>query len=145
MSKWAQGKFTLKNPGKYVGTKSPTYRSSWEFSFMTFCDNHPNIIQWASEAVKIPYRNPLTGKQSVYVPDFFVQYEDKNGNKRAELVEIKPTSQMTVEAAGKNVHNKMHVAVNTAKWAAARAWCSRQQITFRVITERDIFHQGNKR
>ena len=145
MSKWMQGKFTPKNPDKYVGTKTPTYRSSWEWSFMTFCDNHPNIIQWANEAVKIPYRNPLTGKQSVYVPDFFVQYQDKNGKQRAELLEVKPSSQATMEAAGKNTQNKMSVVVNMAKWQAAQAWCARQKITFRVITEKDMFWQGNKR
>lgn len=145
MSKFAQGKFVLKSPEKYVGTKTPTYRSSWEHSFMTFCDNHPNIIQWASEAIKIPYRNPVSGKQSVYVPDFFVVYEDKNGNRRAELVEVKPSSQATLENAGKNIQNKLSVVVNTAKWQAAHAWCKRQNITFRVITEKDMFHQGRKR
>ncbi len=145
MSKFAQGKFTLKNTEKYVGTKTPTYRSSWEHTFMMFCDNHPNIIQWASEAVQIPYRNPVTGKQSIYVPDFFVMYEDKNGNRRAEIVEVKPSSQATMEAAGKNNQNKLSVVVNTAKWQAAQIWCRRQQITFRVITEKDIFRQGQKR
>ena len=145
MSKFAQGKFTLKNTEKYVGNKTPTYRSSWEHTFMMFCDNHPNIIQWASEAVQIPYRNPVTGKQSIYVPDFFVMYEDKNGNRRAEIVEVKPSSQATMEAAGKNNQNKLSVVVNTAKWQAAQIWCRRQQITFRVITEKDIFRQGQKR
>ena len=145
MSKFAQGKFTLKNTEKYVGTKTPTYRSSWEHTFMMFCDNHPNIIQWASEAVQIPYRNPVTGKQSIYVPDFFVMYEDKNGNRRAEIVEVKPSSQATMEAAGKNNQNKLSVVVNTAKWQAAQIWCRRQQISFRVITEKDIFRQGQKR
>ena len=145
MSKFAQGKFTLKNTEKYVGTKTPTYRSSWEHTFMMFCDNHPNIIQWASEAVQITYRNPVTGKQSIYVPDFFVMYEDKNGNRRAEIVEVKPSSQATMEAAGKNNQNKLSVVVNTAKWQAAQIWCRRQQITFRIITEKDIFRQGQKR
>jgi hypothetical protein len=56
--KFASGKFTLKNPEKYIGNKTPTYRSGWEFHFMRFCDENPNITQWASEAVKIPYRNP---------------------------------------------------------------------------------------
>jgi len=145
VSKFAQGKFTLKNTEKYVGTKTPTYRSSWEHTFMMFCDNHPNIIQWASEAVQIPYRNPVTGKQSIYVPDFFVMYEDKNGNRRAEIVEVKPSSQATMEAAGKNNQNKLSVVVNTAKWQAAQIWCRRQQISFRVITEKDLFRQGQKR
>ncbi len=39
MAKYAQGKFIMKNPEKYAGGHSPTYRSSWEFAFMTFCDN----------------------------------------------------------------------------------------------------------
>jgi len=34
MGKFAQGKYKVKNPEKYVGTKEPTYRSSWEFMFM---------------------------------------------------------------------------------------------------------------
>jgi hypothetical protein len=53
MSRFAQGKFNLKNPEKYIGTKTPTYRSGWEFTFMKFCDEHPAISQWASEAVRI--------------------------------------------------------------------------------------------
>ena len=72
-------------------------------------------------------------------------YEDKSGNRRAEIVEIKPSSQSTMEAAGNNNQNKLSVVVNTAKWQAAQIWCRRQQITFRVITEKDIFRQGQKR
>jgi len=71
MARFAQGKYTIKNPSKYVGGRSPTYRSSWEFTFMKFCDEHQSIQQWASEAIKIPYKNPLSGKQTIYVPDFF--------------------------------------------------------------------------
>ena len=41
MKRWAQGKYSLKNPDKYVGNKNPTYRSSWEFHFMKFCDENP--------------------------------------------------------------------------------------------------------
>jgi len=31
--KFASGKFKLKNPDKYIGTGTPTYRSGWEFTF----------------------------------------------------------------------------------------------------------------
>jgi hypothetical protein len=86
--KFAQGKFTMVNPAKYVGTKIPTYRSSWEWSFMKFCDTNPSVQKWASEAVQIPYRDPLTGRQTVYVPDFFIQYVDKLGKMHVELIEI---------------------------------------------------------
>ena len=46
MGRFAQGKYTLQNPDKYVGTKTPTYRSSWEFTFMKFCDEHPSVAKW---------------------------------------------------------------------------------------------------
>jgi len=77
MSRFAQGKYAIANPEKYIGKKTPTYRSSWEWHFMKFCDNTPAIQKWASEAISIPYRCPITGKQTIYVPDFFIQYVDK--------------------------------------------------------------------
>ena len=58
--KFAQGRYNLKNPQKYIGLKTPLFRSSWEFAFMKFCDESPSIMRWSSETVKIPYRNPLT-------------------------------------------------------------------------------------
>ena len=96
MAKFASGKYTVKNPAKYAGNKTPMYRSSWEWAFMQFCDNHPGVIQWASEAIKIPYKNPLTGKNTIYVPDFIVVYQDKNGKKRAECIEVKPKKEISV-------------------------------------------------
>jgi hypothetical protein len=83
MAKWAQGKFTVKNTDKYAGLGSPRYRSSWEFAFMKFCDENPSVVKWASESIKIPYRNPFTGKYTVYVPDFFIVYVDKDNQKHA--------------------------------------------------------------
>ena len=91
-NKYANGLYSLKNPQKYSGNKNPRYRSAWEHAFMRFCDNHPSVVNWASEAVQIPYRNPLTGKGTIYVPDFIVVYQTK-GRKIAELVEVKPKSQ----------------------------------------------------
>ena len=70
-TKFSHGKFTPKNPEKYIGTYPISYRSSWELVFMNKCDTHPNIKQWASESIKIPYRNPLTKKHTYYIPDFF--------------------------------------------------------------------------
>ena len=53
MAKFAQGRFNMKNPDKYVGGKTPLYRSSWEFAFMRFCDESPSIQKWASESIRI--------------------------------------------------------------------------------------------
>lgn len=142
--KFSRGKFELKNPDKYVGTKVPTYRSSWEWHFMQMCDNHPNITNWASESMKIPYMCPLTQKNTVYVPDFFIVYEDKDGNRRAEVIEIKPRNQTVKEAVGKNVYNQAQYVKNQAKWAAAGAWCKQNGVNFRIINEQDIFHNPKK-
>jgi hypothetical protein len=141
-SKFARGKFNMTQPEKYVGTKIPTYRSSWEFSFMKFCDTNKSIQKWASEAVQIPYRDPLTGRQTVYVPDFFIQYVDKQGKMHVELIEIKPASQSILERVGKNKYNQAQFVKNQAKWANATLWCKQQGIKFRVVNENDLFHQG---
>jgi hypothetical protein len=143
MSKYAQGKFQIKNTEKYVGKKTPTYRSSWEFSFCTFCDNNPSVVQWASEPFMIPYRNPLTGKNTIYVPDFLMVYIDKDQKKHAEVIEVKPLKETSFENA-KSVRDKAAVALNMAKWAAARAFCSAHGMVFRIVTEHDIY-QGTKR
>ncbi len=141
-SKFAKGKFTPKHPEKYVGVKTPTYRSSWEWSFMNFCDTNENVQKWASEAVQIPYRDPLTGRHTIYVPDFFIQYVDKNNKTHVELIEIKPASQAILERVDKNKYNQAQFVKNQAKWAAANIWCKQQGIKFRIVSENDLFHNG---
>ena len=139
MAKFAQDNYVPKHPEKYVGLKTPRYRSSWELSFMRFCDNNPSIQKWASDAIKIPYRVPVTYRQTVYVPDFFIQYVDKTGAMHVELIEIKPASQAILERTGKNKYNQAQFIKNQAKWAAATAYCKQQGIKFRVVTETDLY------
>jgi hypothetical protein len=145
MVKFAQGRFEMKHPEKYVGKKTPLARSSWEFVFMRMLDEHPGVQNWASESIQIPYRDPLTGKHTIYVPDFFINYVDKNGKKHAEVIEVKPQSQTLREKVGKSLYNQEQYIKNLAKWEAAVAWCKQQGIKFRVVNEGDIFHQGGKR
>ena len=145
MPKFAQGRFTMKHPEKYVGKRTPLSRSSWEFVFMRMLDEHPGVESWASESIQIPYRDPFTGKYTIYVPDFFIVYADKNGKKHAEVVEVKPENQTRLESVGKSRFNQEQYVKNMAKWEAATAWCKQQGIKFRVVNEGDIFHQGTKR
>jgi hypothetical protein len=142
--KFAKGTFNLKNPEKYMGLGSPYYRSSWELAVMRMCDLNPNIQQWASESIKIPYRDPLTGKQSIYVPDFLMVFVDKNQNTHAELWEIKPANQQIKEKVGKNPYNQAQFVRNQAKWQVANQWAAKNGLRFRVINEHDIFHTGKK-
>ena len=144
MANFRQGVYTVKNTEKYVGTRPPRFRSSWEMTFMLFLDNNDHILQWASESISIPYRNPITGKQSMYVPDFLVTYRSRTNTMSAELIEIKPRKQSLIE--GKMTEkDRMIVAVNYAKWDAATKWAKRNGLTFRVINEDQIYHQGNKK
>jgi len=145
MPKFQNGEYVPQNANKYVGKKFPRYRSGWELAVFRMCDNHPSVIKWGSETHRIPYKNPLTGKNTTYVPDLLMVYQDKNGNKHAEMVEIKPSKQMMENA--KTQHDKMHAVVNAAKWEAARAWCKANGLGFRVITENQIFNkpQNSKR
>ena len=142
--KFSQSIYQVKNLEKYVGSKLPYCRSSWETTFCVFCDNNPAIEQWASEPIKIPYRDPLTGKPTVYVPDFLISYVDRHMKKHAELIEIKPANQMLREKVGKNPYNQAQYVKNMAKWEAAGAWCKNQGIKFRIINEHDIFSNTKK-
>ena len=139
MPKFQNGKFIPSNPDKYLGKRTPHYRSGWELAVMRMCDNHPAILGWGSETRRIPYKNPLTGKMSTYVPDLLLVYKDKKGQNHAEMVEIKPASQTLSEA--RTQAQKAAAVVNHSKWAAAHAWCKSQGMSFRVITENQIFNK----
>ena len=139
MARWAQGLYQPKHQDKYIGKKTPRYRSSWEWAFMNFCDNNPSVMQWASESIQIPYRHPLTGKNTIYVPDFFIVYNSKGKKRIAELIEDKPNNQTKLENIGKNVQKQAAYIVNKAKWEAAGKWCKHKGIRFRILTESDIF------
>jgi hypothetical protein len=139
MPKFQNGKYTLTNPDKYLGKRVPHYRSGWELAVFRMCDNHPAILGWGSETHRIPYKNPLTGRKTTYVPDLLLVYKDKKGQNHAEMVEIKPSSQTLGEA--RTQQQKASAVVNHAKWAAANAWCKQQGMSFRVITEKQIFNK----
>ena len=142
MSKYANGFYQLLNPEKYVGKNTPHYRSSWEHATMRMLDSNPGILKWASESIHINYKNPFTNKQTIYVPDFFVLYMDANNRQHAELWEVKPTKETTLEAAGRSKKAQAAAILNQFKWQAAQAYCKANGLHFRIITEQDLFHQG---
>jgi hypothetical protein len=142
MSKYANGVYQLLNPAKYVGKKAPHYRSSWEHAVMRMCDSNPSITQWANEAIHINYKNPFTNKNTIYVPDFFVVYVDANNQQHAELWEIKPQKETSLQEAGNSRRAQAAAILNMCKWQAAKAYCESQRLKFRIITENDLFHQG---
>lgn len=152
MSKYSQGTYEVKNRDKYIGAGkygrgadgNPVYKSSWERVMMEFLDGNSNIIKWGYEIMSIPYFNPITRKKSNYWPDFFVQYVDKTGATRIDMLEVKPRSQVTLESA-RTKKDKLSVVQNTAKWEAAMAFAKMKGIRFRVVDEEQIFHTKPKR
>lgn len=140
---YVQGYYTPINPSKYVGKYPIVYRSSWEHKVMVMFDTNSNIISWASESLKIPYQNPFTGKNTVYVPDFVVTYIDANGKRMAEIIEVKPSKETFIEQA-KSQQAKAAVALNTYKWAAAHEFAKHHNMRFRVMTEQNIYNNPGK-
>lgn len=142
---FSKGVFIPKNPEKYQGKGKIIWRSSWEMRFCMFCDENASVKQWASEGIKIPYLDPITGKKRHYTPDFLIKYVDRNGTEINELIEIKPMNQTSLKAAGKSKRNQYAAIINEAKWKSAEAFCKQSNIAFRVITELEIFQNGKKR
>lgn len=141
MPNYARGTYEVKNKNKYAGKGNPTYRSSWEMRMFMFLDEHPSVLHWASESISIPYKNPLTNKQTIYIPDIFMIYEDKNGKKIAELIEIKPASQTFIKES-KSKKDQAALIVNYAKWNACQIWCKNNNVNFRILTEKELFFNG---
>lgn len=137
MSQTLKGFFESKNPGK-TGTPRPYYKSSWELAFMRMCDEHPSVLQWAYEPIKIPYTNPITNQRTVYVPDFLIVFVDSKRKQKAQIIEIKPAKQTFMDKA-KHKDDKMALIINAAKWEAASHYAKNHGMTFRILTEHDIF------
>lgn len=136
----AQGYYVPQNPSKYVGqsVNHIVYRSSWEKDFIHTCDLNPAIVNWAIEPFSIPYIDPISGAKKNYWPDFLVCYMKRDGTIHRELIEIKPQKESIVEKA-KSKRDKINLIVNQAKWAAADRFCKANGLTFRILTEAQLY------
>lgn len=139
-TKFSKSEYIPVNPEKYIGTYPIICRSSWERVLCNIFDKHDSVYGWASESIKIPYVNPMTGRSTIYVPDFLVQYVDRAGKQHIELVELKPMNQ-SIDEKARGIKNKVALAINKAKWSAANQWAKKHGMTFRVVTEKDLFIQ----
>jgi len=145
MYMYYQGKFSPKNYKKYKG--DPTniiYRSSWELTFMKYCDTNPNVLEWGSEEIVIPYKSPLDNRYHRYFVDFYIKVKEKTGVIKKYLIEVKPKKQTI--APNQNPKRKtkywkqsvFEYVKNVAKWEAAKDWCEDRSMTFKILTEEDL-------
>ena len=114
---------------------------------MVFCDTNPNIIEWSSEEVIIPYRSPFDNKIHRYFVDFCIKTKNKEGIIETLLIEVKPkkkTKQPEAVAVGSRVSRSKLTEirgwmVNSAKWEAAKEYCKDRNWKFQILTEDEIF------
>lgn len=143
-----KGRFKCKNPNKYAGdSNNIVYRSGMELRFMSWLDNHPDIIKWASEEMSVQYYDPVTRKKRRYFPDMVVQRRGIDGSVVTIMIEIKPASQSKPPKMAKvpSLKAKRRYgkavktwATNQAKWKAACEFCEDQGWTFQVLNEKHL-------
>ena len=134
-----KGKFRPKNRSKYKGDPDNiTYRSLWERQVMKSLDENPNIVEWASEEIVIPYRSPIDGKMHRYFPDFYV----KTSIGEQWLIEVKPKVQTKPPKKSKSRSRYLREVktwgVNQAKWEAAESICKKHGWKWNIWTEDEI-------
>lgn len=141
-----QGKFRPKNPKKYVGdVEGIVYRSSLELRLMKHLDEHPDVLQWNSEEVVIPYVKPTDDRVHRYFVDMAAQIRDRHGNIKTYLIEVKPKAQCypppkpkTKKQNARYLGEMVTYAVNQAKWKAATEFCKKQGWEFTVMTDEHL-------
>ena len=146
-----KGKFTPKNPKKYIG--DPTniiFRSLWERRVMTYLDENINVLEWSSEEMAIPYISPKDNRYHRYYPDFLTKVKGPNGTTRTLIIEVKPKNQ-TMEPKVQKRKTKQYInevitwGVNQAKWNAANEYCLDRGWEFKIMTEDEIFGTKSKK
>ena len=146
-----KGRFRPKHPEKYKGDPTRViYRSTWELSLMRKFDSHPDIVEWQSEEIAIPYMNPVKGKTSRYFPDFVIKKRIGENKYQMIMIELKPKKQTappdpskkyntpTGRVSRRFLNESATYAVNEAKWKAAMRYCKERNWTFTIMTEKEI-------
>lgn len=150
---YKQDIYKIKNKEKYIGTKEPYYRSSYEQRMMTFLDLSENVKKWSCdtethECLSIEYYLPTDKKMHRYFPDFYVEIIDKEGKLKKYIVEIKPKIELTPppkpkinnQKAMRRYYNLVNNYIkNTVKWETASRFCQHRGMEFKLITENDLF------
>lgn len=112
----------------------------------------PSVVGYGSEELIVPYVSPLDGRVHRYFIDFVVLIRQPDGSVRKFAVEIKPYAQTQPPRVSskrtvltESLKKKLDTySVNQAKWEAAKAFCSKNNMSFIVLTERQLL-KGKKK
>lgn len=110
---------------------------------MNYLDAHPDVLEWNSEELVIPYRSPVDGKVHRYFPDFWVKRRSRTGELEQVIIEVKPRAQCLppnprIRKTRKFLKEAATYAVNQAKWEAAESYCNGRGWKFLVLTEKEL-------
>lgn len=142
--KFYKGKYRIKNIAKYAGDPSKcTYRSMWERQAFKYLDEHPNVIEWGSETLVIPYRCKTDGKPHRYFTDLYIKMSDG----KTFIIEIKPKSQTKepkkrTRKTKRYINEVMTYVKNQSKWEAAEEYCQNRGWEFAIWTEETLKSLG---
>ena len=168
--KYHQGYYKPIHPEKWL-TLENIYRSGWEFLFMKWADENPQVLKIASEPIGIPYLDPVANlkycmehnldpnspnnwRKKNYYTDFWIEVADdsKPDGKKRIFIEVKPYDQTQCpkplsESATLKDHNAFNRAAqiyltNMSKWQAAKEYFEARGAEFMVITERTLQQLG---
>jgi hypothetical protein len=113
---------------------------------MSHLDSHPDVIEWASEEIIIPYRSPIDNRVHRYFPDFYVKRRNKDGIIEVLIIEVKPHKETippipitkSQKPTKRFLHEVKTYGINTSKWKAAREFCEDRGWRFIIMTEKEL-------
>lgn len=140
---YLQGEFRPRNPQKYIGTYPIIYRSSWELKAFQRFDGNPNVLEWASESIIIPYSDKASGRLRRYYPDLYAKLKLKTGEIVTYIYEIKPKREAQPPDRGSKTEKRflrecLTYARNVSKWESAARYCKQRGWRFKIITEEEL-------
>ena len=141
--RFKQGIFRPINKDKFIG-EFAIFRSSYERKFMLWADKNPNVLEWSSERIIIPYKSPLDGKIHRYFIDNYMAIKEGNNIKKY-LIEIKPFSQTQKPKPSNRkkqstvLYENTQWVINQAKWEAAKKFAASRNAEFLLLTEKELF------
>lgn len=100
------------------------FESSLERDFAIILEEKPDVFYYEEQPIRIEYH--CDGRNRVYTPDFFVQFQ-KDENKKPWLCEIKYRSEL-----------KDKFSLLKPKYKAAKDYCLKEGWEFKIFTENEI-------
>lgn len=132
-SRYKQGYINPDSCKKLLNKTQPViYRSSYERKFITWLESCKQVKKWASESISISYCLP-DGSKHNYYPDYYIETTD---NKKY-IIEIKPSDQ-TYKPLYENTWLYREWMKNCCKWEAAKSFCQKNGLEFKILTENTI-------